>query len=312
MDEDLSFLRGVLNHPGDDTLRLVYADWLEEHNDPRAEFLRLQVERQRSSGPQTAWEKRIRDLAPQLDSRWLGLMVQSRALHPGARLDLVTITDGKGLIEVRGLGEAVLLIEGKPVALNWDDGQGSIAQYLVFTGHTRGADYARQLREFVESGPDGNRHLVEQIEPLLAVFAPGTYRIEYTPASAGWVQTLECPDPAAGPSHELMGYYPDDYHNLICTQANTSLDAGRVGFFRARIRAGAQPVVLTASASSACCEFVIDGHHKLAAYGQEGMKPAFLGIVREGAPEISLNEGLGWLPPGHPGIPEYRRMKGYA
>jgi hypothetical protein len=70
--------------------------------------------------------------------------------------------------------------------------------------------------------------------------------------------------------------------------------------------------VLTASAEGAWCEFVIDGHHKLAAYSQEGVRPALLGIVREDAPEISLKEGLGWLPPGHLGIPEYRRMKGYA
>ena len=38
-----ALLRTVLDHPDDDTPRLVYADWLEEHGDPaRAEFIRLQ------------------------------------------------------------------------------------------------------------------------------------------------------------------------------------------------------------------------------------------------------------------------------
>ena len=39
-----SFLQAIREHPDDDTPRLVYADWLEEHGDPaRAEFVRVQV-----------------------------------------------------------------------------------------------------------------------------------------------------------------------------------------------------------------------------------------------------------------------------
>src|SRR5438046_2537388 len=38
-------LQAVLAEPQDDALRLVYADWLEEHGDPdRAELIRLQCE----------------------------------------------------------------------------------------------------------------------------------------------------------------------------------------------------------------------------------------------------------------------------
>jgi uncharacterized protein (TIGR02996 family) len=36
-----AFLRAITANPEDDVLRLVYADWLEEQGDPRAEFLRL-------------------------------------------------------------------------------------------------------------------------------------------------------------------------------------------------------------------------------------------------------------------------------
>ena len=68
--------------------------------------------------------------------------------------------------------------------------------------------------------------------------------------------------------------------------------------------------MLTVSADSAWSEFVIDGHHKLAAYEREGVPPSILGITRWQAPGISLNEGLQFLPPGHPGALEYRRMKG--
>jgi uncharacterized protein (TIGR02996 family) len=42
------FLADIIEHPADDTPRLVYADWLEEHSDPgRAEFIRTQCAAER-------------------------------------------------------------------------------------------------------------------------------------------------------------------------------------------------------------------------------------------------------------------------
>lgn len=47
-DDDRAFIRAVLTNPAELTAWLVYADWLDEHEQPeRAEFLRLQVERGR-------------------------------------------------------------------------------------------------------------------------------------------------------------------------------------------------------------------------------------------------------------------------
>lgn len=44
-DDQQALLNAILANPADDLPRLVYADWLEEHNDPdRAEFIRLQCE----------------------------------------------------------------------------------------------------------------------------------------------------------------------------------------------------------------------------------------------------------------------------
>lgn len=39
-----AFLADILANPLDDGLRLIYADWLDERNDPRGEFIRLQIE----------------------------------------------------------------------------------------------------------------------------------------------------------------------------------------------------------------------------------------------------------------------------
>jgi uncharacterized protein (TIGR02996 family) len=43
--ENEGFLEAILADPEDDALRLIYADWLDEHGDPeRAEFIRVQIE----------------------------------------------------------------------------------------------------------------------------------------------------------------------------------------------------------------------------------------------------------------------------
>src|SRR5207253_4331362 len=43
--EEAALLRAIVERPEDDGVRLVYADWLEEHGQPeRADFIRVQIE----------------------------------------------------------------------------------------------------------------------------------------------------------------------------------------------------------------------------------------------------------------------------
>lgn len=44
MDDRFAFLRAIRSHPDDDTVRLAFADWLDEHGDPVGEFIRVQIE----------------------------------------------------------------------------------------------------------------------------------------------------------------------------------------------------------------------------------------------------------------------------
>lgn len=62
-DED-AFLAAIAAAPADDTPRLVYADWLDDHADPRAEYVRLEVERHRL----TARDPKRPDLTARLDA----------------------------------------------------------------------------------------------------------------------------------------------------------------------------------------------------------------------------------------------------
>jgi uncharacterized protein (TIGR02996 family) len=43
MSDDAGFLHAIRDNPADDTARPVYADWLDERDDPRGDFLRLHV-----------------------------------------------------------------------------------------------------------------------------------------------------------------------------------------------------------------------------------------------------------------------------
>ena len=44
MNNHNPFLDAIRETDSDDTPRLIYADWLEERGDPRAEFIRVQCE----------------------------------------------------------------------------------------------------------------------------------------------------------------------------------------------------------------------------------------------------------------------------
>ena len=54
-----AFVRDICEHPGDDTPRLVFADWLDEHGqEERAEFIRVQCELATPRLPYSPWCKR--------------------------------------------------------------------------------------------------------------------------------------------------------------------------------------------------------------------------------------------------------------
>jgi uncharacterized protein (TIGR02996 family) len=74
MSVEEPFIRAIVDSPGDETPRLVYADWLEERGDPRAPYLRAEHELPRRLPRVYAdWEQaagKVRFLAKQLDVVW--------------------------------------------------------------------------------------------------------------------------------------------------------------------------------------------------------------------------------------------------
>src|SRR5262249_13335930 len=79
MTDGAALLQAILADPEDDTPRLAYADWLEEHGGDesqhaRAEFIRLQVEfaRREARGDASRWDltQRQKDLLAGHEQAW--------------------------------------------------------------------------------------------------------------------------------------------------------------------------------------------------------------------------------------------------
>jgi uncharacterized protein (TIGR02996 family) len=73
--EDKAFIRAILSSPGELTAWVVYADWLDEHNNPlHAEYLRLMARHGQLRNTELEWyavEGRLRELRTVLDPRWV-------------------------------------------------------------------------------------------------------------------------------------------------------------------------------------------------------------------------------------------------
>ncbi len=73
MTEDEAFIRAIVDNPGDDTPRLVYAEWLDDRDDPRGTYLRAEREWGRAwrEGRPPGDATELRALAAELDPVWV-------------------------------------------------------------------------------------------------------------------------------------------------------------------------------------------------------------------------------------------------
>src|SRR5437762_7367117 len=80
MSDEQGFLAAIREHPDDDTPRLVYADWLDDHGDAdRAEFIRVQCELARLGEyheRRNELEQREKELLKAHEMEWLGIIAE--------------------------------------------------------------------------------------------------------------------------------------------------------------------------------------------------------------------------------------------
>ena len=71
---DADFIAEIHANEHDDTPRLIYADWLEDNGDPRAEYLRLECELASLNSKDALWQQqypRLLQLREQMPEAWL-------------------------------------------------------------------------------------------------------------------------------------------------------------------------------------------------------------------------------------------------
>ncbi|MBN9120135.1 MAG: TIGR02996 domain-containing protein [Planctomycetes bacterium] len=94
MPEEQAFLSAIMANPDDQTTKLVYADWLDERADPRAEILRLRVQIATPHENTLAARERLAELEKAAPAKWLvqlggpvwcfaGNVVEARPYGPG-------------------------------------------------------------------------------------------------------------------------------------------------------------------------------------------------------------------------------------
>jgi uncharacterized protein (TIGR02996 family) len=79
--EEIDFLREIEGSPAEETARLIYADWLEERGDPRAEYLRLECELHQLAVGSPRFRElttELRDLRDGFDPHWLVAVGRTR------------------------------------------------------------------------------------------------------------------------------------------------------------------------------------------------------------------------------------------
>jgi uncharacterized protein (TIGR02996 family) len=156
MSEDESFARAVVDNPGDDAHRLVYADWLEERSDPRGPYLRAE----------TAWAKGCREV---------GWVPPTTEMQRQAVLTLQRLAAGLDPVWVARVSrppigvccEHVILEPGVAPASEQD-----VRDYEEQAGFSLPAQYRALLlnhdggRFYPDSFPDGGVHSVGFFRPL--------------------------------------------------------------------------------------------------------------------------------------------------
>lgn len=73
ISDDEAFIRTIVDRPGDDLPRLVYADWLDERGDPRGAYLRAETEWAKPwrDGQRPGDDAAVRAMAMEMDPVWV-------------------------------------------------------------------------------------------------------------------------------------------------------------------------------------------------------------------------------------------------
>lgn len=208
------------------------------------------------------------------------------------RSERFTQTNGKGVLELRG-GELEigLWVGGAPLVFDAADCDGSIGRFtLLLHGEPR-PEIDAQIARDAAQGFSGSKSLAEAVRPLLDLMPNGDYDLSLQTLryGAGESQVTTWEDHQMSPRGGKAWIYPDNLV-LIFTQPYDSLDEETILNYAYAIERGQQPAAIVWTAHGQTAQFVLDGHHKFAAYWLLQRDTPMLLIESEPTQPVSLEQ----------------------
>jgi hypothetical protein len=188
---------------------------------------------------------------------------------------------GTGVLHVAGRdGASALRIGGKPWLVEGYTGSGTADRLAVLSGDPWVRRKIRRLRIALRDPAQASAS--EMTRALWSLLSPGRYGIRRWVPGTYYVEALQ---PNRFKSWYVGITTPDLGAVLLPTDQWPPPDAETVADYRRMIGRGERPLVVTLRAAPPEDEddavaFVIDGHHKLAAYQRLGVPPHCLDIAR--------------------------------
>ncbi|MGW1871618.1 hypothetical protein ACWCPS_39680 [Streptomyces mauvecolor] len=208
----------------------------------------------------------------------------SKQLPPPPLSVAFDVPDGHGAIEVTGDERGrLLLLAGDPVFLEASNRRGSMGQLATRAG-LGGPSLCevKYLTDWLSAPglvPDLRTGRIEPpdpecLRPLLSLLAPGRYVMK-AEAAPDHLRVVH-PRPL-----QVHSWYADEDLALVTTDAWPPRDHRAVRGYRDRIRAGSALPALVAlfPTPHSCVGYLLDGHHKLAAYEQTGTRPLIIRLT---------------------------------
>lgn len=191
----------------------------------------------------------------------------------------VNIQNGECVFDVTGNSfESVFSVDTEPLALYWDECSGSIDQLLMrLSDFNYGLSY-KAVFEMLNKSAGSPNTLLRSLGVIFELFTPGTYKVElYRPRSNPFYIFKE---------HILtaISLYPYG-STYIPTLSPANFKMPVVESYKEKLLNGLRPIALTCGIDNGCCEFIIDGHHKLIAYEELGISPFLVRIIAKSSNE---------------------------
>ena len=166
MLEDEPFLRAILAHPDDRVSRLVYADWLDDRSDSRAEYVRLEVrvaELPHGHGDRPALQHRLLELQATLQPWWVSIVGGLRLASKDERMILAQL-------------EEVVQTLGRPAKRTDADGYNLEIEAVATSGMTGAVAYLESRSKWSGNNHDIHYHLyLRDTTGHTIVWEPYTY-----------------------------------------------------------------------------------------------------------------------------------------